>query len=60
MRHGLVREILRGERAALTPSDLITLDHDLAAQHVAVVLPAVAEGAAGQLVIGLRAGTGVR
>jgi hypothetical protein len=60
VRQGLVREILRGERTALTPSDLITLDHDLAAQHVAVVLPAVAEGAAGQLVIGLRAGTGVR
>ena len=42
------------------PSDLITLDHDLGGHHVAVVLPSVAEGAAGQLVIGLRAGTGVR
>ncbi|MGY1602926.1 PucR family transcriptional regulator [Geodermatophilus sp. SYSU D00815] len=60
VRQGLVRQVLRGEGATLTPSDLITLDHDLSAQHVAVVLPAVAEGAAGQLVIGLRAGTGVR
>jgi hypothetical protein len=60
VRQGLVREILRGDRASLAPSDLITLDHDLSAHHVAVVLPAVAEGAAGQLVIGLRAGTGVR
>lgn len=60
VRQGLVREILRGDQAALTPSDLITLDHDLTAQHVAIVLPAVAEGAAGRLVIGLRAGTGVR
>ena len=60
VRQGLVREILRGDRTSLAPSDLITLDHDLGGHHVAVVLPAVAEGAAGQLVIGLRAGTGVR
>ena len=60
VRQGLVREILRGDRTSLAPSDLITLDHDLTAHHVAVVLPAVPEGAAGQLVIGLRAGTGVR
>jgi hypothetical protein len=60
VRQGLVREILRGDRPSLAPSDLITLDHDLGGHHVAVVLPAVAEGAAGQLVIGLRAGTGVR
>jgi DNA-binding PucR family transcriptional regulator len=60
VRQGLVREILRGDRTSLAPSDLITLDHDLGADHVAVVLPAVAEGAAGQLVLGLRAGTGVR
>ena len=60
VRQGLVREILRGDRSSLAPSDLITLDHDLTGSHVAVVLPAVAEGAAGQVVIGLRAGTGVR
>jgi hypothetical protein len=60
VRQGLVREILRGDRTSLAPSDLITLDHDLTARHVAVLLPAVAEGAAGQLVIGLRAATGVR
>ena len=60
VRQGLVREILRGERTSLPPSDLLTLDYDLTAGHVAVVLPAVAEGAATQLVVGLRAGTGVR
>jgi len=60
VRQGLVRELLRGDRTSLAPSALITLDHDLGGHHVAVVLPAVAEGAAGQLVIGLRAGTGVR
>ena len=60
VRQGLVREILRGDRTSLAPSDLLTLDHDLTGHHVAVLLPAVAEGAAGQLVIGLRAATGVR
>jgi PucR C-terminal helix-turn-helix domain/GGDEF-like domain len=60
VRQGLVREILRGDRTSLAPSDLLTLDHDLTGTHVAVLLPAVAEGAAGRLVIGLRAATGVR
>ena len=60
VRQGLVREILRGDRADLAPSDLITLDHDLDGCHLVVVLPAVAEGTAAQLVTGLRARTGVR
>lgn len=60
VRQGLVRDLLRGERTSLAPSDLITLDHDLTAHHVAVLLPAVAEGAATQLVIGTRAATSVR
>jgi hypothetical protein len=60
VRQGLVRDILRGERSSLAPSDLITLGHDLAAHHVAVLFPALAEGAATQLVVGMRAGTGVR
>jgi hypothetical protein len=60
VRQGLVREILRGDRTSLSPSDLITLDHDLTADHVAVVLPSLAEGAATQLVVGMRAATGVR
>jgi hypothetical protein len=60
VRQGLVREVLRGELTSLPPSDLLTLDYDLTADHVAVVLPAVAEGAATQLVVGLRAATGVR
>jgi DNA-binding PucR family transcriptional regulator len=60
VRHGLVREILRTEVTSLPPSDLLTLDYDLTADHVAVVLPAVAEGTATQLLVGLRAATGVR
>ncbi|MCW2696712.1 MAG: hypothetical protein JWR62_1797 [Modestobacter sp.] len=60
VRQGLVRELLRGEATTLAPSELITLDHDLAAHHVAVVLPKVSEGTAGQLMIGLRSRTGVR
>ena len=60
VRQGLVRELLRGDATSLPPSDLLTLDYDLAAHHVAVVLPSVAEGAATQLVVGLRGATGVR
>jgi PucR C-terminal helix-turn-helix domain/GGDEF-like domain len=60
VRQGLVREVLRGELTSLPPSDLLTLDYDLTADHVAIVLPAVAEGAATQLVLGLRGATGVR
>ncbi len=60
VRQGLVREILRGDRASLAPSDLITLDHDLGGEHVVVLLPEVAEGAAGSLMTGVRARTGVR
>jgi DNA-binding PucR family transcriptional regulator len=60
VRQGLVREILRGDRTSLAPSDLLTLDHDLGGEHVVVVLPAVAEGAAGNLMAALRARTGVR
>ncbi|MGY1705139.1 PucR family transcriptional regulator [Geodermatophilus sp. SYSU D00697] len=60
VRQGLVREILRGDRTSLAPSDLITLDHDLGGEHVVVLLPSVAEGAAGSLTTGVRARTGVR
>ncbi len=60
VRQGLVREILRGNRTSLAPSDLITLDHDLGGEHVVVLLPEVAEGAAGSLMTGVRARTGVR
>jgi len=60
VRQGLVRGILRGDHGSLAPSDLITLDHDLTGVHVAVLLPAVPEGAAGQLMVGMRARTMLR
>ncbi len=59
VRQGLVRELLRGESTSLAPSDLLTLDYDLAARHLVVLLPTVAEGAAAQLLLGLRAATRV-
>jgi PucR C-terminal helix-turn-helix domain len=59
VRQGLVREILRGA-TSLPPSDLLTLDYDLTAWHLAVVLPAAAVGTATQLTIGLRGAAGVR
>lgn len=55
VRQGLVRELLRGEATSLGPSDLLTLDYDLQVPHLVVLLPAVPEGAATRLLIGLRA-----
>jgi DNA-binding PucR family transcriptional regulator len=60
VRQGLVRDLLRREQTSLAPSDLIILEYDLSAHHVAVLLPALAEGAASQLVVAVRARTGVR
>lgn len=54
IRKGLVREVLRGEHASLTASDLAILGYPLDAQHVAILLPSMAEGAATQLADGLR------
>jgi len=60
VRQGLVRELLRGHVASLGPSDLLTLGYDLGASHLVVLLPAVPEGAAAQLLVGLRAASGVQ
>jgi sugar diacid utilization regulator len=60
VRQALVRQLLREDTASLPPSDLVTLDYDLAACHVVVLLPATPQGAAASLLVGLRAATGVR
>lgn len=60
VRQRLVRELLRGEEDALSPSDVITIGYDLQASHIAVLLPGMAEGMATRLLVGLRAATGVR
>ncbi len=54
VRQNLVRDILRGEEARLTTSDLAILAYQTDAHHVAVLLPAMTEGAATQLADGLR------
>lgn len=59
VRQGLVRELLRGQSTSLAPSDQLTLDYDLAGSHLVLLFPGVAEGAAGQLLFGLRAATHV-
>ena len=59
VRQGLVRQLLREDTASLPPSDLVTLDYDLSASHLVVLLPATPQGAAGQLLVGLRSATGV-
>jgi DNA-binding PucR family transcriptional regulator len=57
VRRNLVRDILRGEDGSLTASDLAILAYPLDGYHVAVLLPAMAEGAATQLADGLRTAT---
>jgi hypothetical protein len=55
MRRSLVKDILRDETGALSGSDAAILSYDLGSRHIAVLLPTVAEGAATQLAVGLRA-----
>lgn len=54
VRRRLVHDILRGEHSNLTASDVAILAYPLGGHHVAVLLPSMAEGAASQLVAGLR------
>jgi hypothetical protein len=55
MRRSLVKDILRDETGVLSGSDAAILSYELTSRHIAVLLPTVAEGAATQLAIGLRA-----
>jgi hypothetical protein len=55
MRRSLVKDILRGEGDALSASDVAILSYDLSSRHIAVLLPTLAEGAAAQLAVGMRA-----
>lgn len=55
MRRSLVKDVLRGEGDALSGSDAAILAYELGGRHVAVLLPTVAEGAATQLAVGMRA-----
>jgi DNA-binding PucR family transcriptional regulator len=57
VRAALVRQLLRDDAPPLSPSDLVTLDHDLAATHVAVLLPGVTQGTAEQLLGSLQSAT---
>ncbi len=55
MRRSLIKDILRDESGALSGSDAAILSYDLGCRHIAVLLPTVAEGAATQLAVGMRA-----
>ena len=55
MRRSLIKDILRDESGVLSRSDAAILSYDLTSRHIAVLLPTVAEGAATQLAVGLRA-----
>ncbi|BBZ02828.1 hypothetical protein MCHIJ_22650 [Mycolicibacterium chitae] len=55
MRRSLVKEVLRGDGEGLSGSDAAILAYELGGRHIAVLLPTVAEGAAAQLAVGMRA-----
>ena len=55
MRRSLIRDVLRGEDDALSVSDVAVLSYEIASKHLVVLLPTIAEGAASQLAVGLRA-----
>jgi DNA-binding PucR family transcriptional regulator len=57
VRKTLVREVLRDGVAELSASDQAILAYQLDGDHVAVLLPDMTEGAAGQLAEGLRTAT---
>jgi sugar diacid utilization regulator len=58
MRRSLVKTLLRGDGEALSGSDAAVLAYELSGRHLAVLLPAVAEGAATQLAVGMRKAAG--
>jgi hypothetical protein len=49
VRATLVRQLLREDATALTPSDHVTLDYPLAATHIAILMPDVGQGTAEKL-----------
>jgi hypothetical protein len=60
LRQRLVRDLLRADADALSPSELMSIGYAFDHHHLAVLLPELAVGAAEQLAAGLRAATGVR
>jgi PucR-like helix-turn-helix protein len=56
IRQRLVRDILLGDEAIPTPSDLVLIDYDLDAEHLAVLLPETGTGAVDTVQGALRAG----
>jgi len=60
VRQQLIKRLLDGDDSGVVPSDLVTIGYDFDVHHLAVLLPQVTEGAAGQLLIGLRAATHAR
>lgn len=60
VRQRLIRGLLDGGEDRLSPSDLLTIGYEFDEHHVAVLLPEVAEGAAGRLAVGMRTASGAR
>lgn len=60
VRHRLVEAVLDDPAHALSPADLTTIGYPLERHHLAVLLPDLAEGAAGRLAVGLADAAGTR
>jgi len=60
VRAGLVRHLLRSDAPPLSPADLALLDYPVDAQHLAVLLPGVPEGAVRPHLAALRDATHTR
>ena len=60
VRQQLIKRLLDGDDSGVVPSDLVTIGYDFDLHHLAVLLPQITEGAAGHLLVGLRAATRAR
>ncbi|MBO0850857.1 MAG: helix-turn-helix domain-containing protein [Pseudonocardia sp.] len=56
LRRRLVQDILLGDEAVPTPSDLVLIDYDLEAEHLAILLPEIGIGGIDTVLSALRAG----
>lgn len=60
VRHRLIEDLLADPNTLLSPADLTTIGYSLDLHHLAVLLPAMAEGAASRFAVGMADAAGTR
>ncbi|WP_244930260.1 helix-turn-helix domain-containing protein [Nocardioides sp. W7] len=60
VRHRLIEDVLANPHTLLSPADLTTIGYSLDLHHLAVLLPAMAEGAASRFAVGMADAAGTR